>query len=465
LQQAAELFLHLVESTTPFGRVRFVSARPWLSCCLGSSKASIAAFAASALITRSLEGAVTRARLQNATGERLPASGPNETQEQEGDIDWRGGEWEEMRGSLLGLFSRNPMVRAESAAAVRDSLKEEGPMPLEIFLGELSAQDSGEVIDDPFYELLLESQPLLSASSGGADSSAHSRELPTVKKQDAEKLLAIVRSSHVEDAIRRSALEQLRTAAEDRRLEMLLAEDEQLLQLLVSETIDWSRAWGLPIDSLEMAERDAGGEERGFGDLGLSALALLARLSSTSAARRWLLADSTARIHLLLPLIFHPRVEVRRELGALLTALLFSADELLTSLGPLGSAAKVSLLRGAGAGEAADDSEPRTSVPLPFLSQYSFPCSVIGAQVGEPLPEDDGKGKHQTVKRLLEQMRLLESGPVAAWQGVEKKMSAGGALSVVERQALAAIPNLLPERVFERALQEIREAQVRPKCI
>jgi hypothetical protein len=367
-----------------------------------------------------------------------------------------------MRGSLMGLFSQNPTVRAESAAAVRESLKEEGPVPLEIFLGELSAEDSREVIDDPFYELLLESQPLLTARSGGADSSAHSRDLPTFKKQDADKLLAIVRSSHIEDAIRRSALEQLRTAAEDRRLEILLAEDEQLLQLLVSETVDWSRAWGAPIDSLEMAERDARGEERGFGGLGLSALGLLARLSSASAARRWLLADRTARIHPPLPLIFHPRVEVRRELGALLTALLFSTDELLTSLGPLGSAAKVSLLGGA---SAADVSEPRTSVPLPFLSHYSFPCAVTGAQVGEQLPEDDKKGKHQKVKRLLEQMKVLKSGPIAAWQGVEKKRSAGGALSVVERQALAAIPNLLPERVFERALQEIREAQVRPKCV
>lgn len=367
-------------------------------------------------------------------------------------------EWEELKWFLMGLFSKNGAVRQESAMAVRENLKGTTHVPV----GGLSISDglgSRRVEEDPFFELLVDLLPPKTASnhlSKRAEDSAP--ELPAFKKEDAEKLLAIVRSSHVEDPIRRSALEQLRAGLEDRRLEAFLAVDERLLGHLVSETVRWSQGWGSSLDSLEVAEREVRGEERGFGSLGKSALSLLAQLTSSSAARRWLLSERTARIYPLLPLVFHPAADVRQHVGTLLTALLFSTDDLLTSLSPVVPDLEVSLVPLAP--NETGDLRPGTSVPLPFLTCYSFPCPVMGAQVGSPYPENDFEEKHLTVKRLLEQMRFMEGGAVEAWQRLEHKIQSGAALSVAEQQAFAAIPGLSPERVFGTTLQGMQDAKV-----
>lgn len=476
LQPAAALFLHLVESVPPSERARFAFARPWLSGCLDSPRAASAAFAATGLITRSLESAVTQARVQSSTGNSLPGSrdAPGEERgvsakstgergEAVGrervvpEATWQELEWEELRWKLMGMYSKNPAVRAESSADVREGLEELG----EGLSGLLLARDSSEHVSDPFRELLVEVQIQEDDVSTAGGETLPARELPAATRRDTESLLAIVRSPHVEDAIRRSALEQLRASTADRRLETLLAEDERLLELLVGETLKWAQEWGYPLDCLELAEREVRGEERGFAGFGLSALGLLARLSSSKPARGWLLGDPTARIYPLLPLVFHPTVEVRRELGALLTALLFSADELLTSFGSAGTNVPVILHKPPAGSEATGNSEPRTPVPLPLLGSFSFPCPVISARVAESLPEETGERPElQKVKRLLEQMRLLEGGPVAAWERVERKRGAGGDLSAVEHQAWAAVLGLLPERVFNSMLREIQEAQV-----
>ncbi|GAQ84307.1 hypothetical protein KFL_001840060 [Klebsormidium nitens] len=483
-EPAAALFLHLVDSVPPSERARFASARPWLSGCLDLPRATSAAFAASGLITRSLESAVTQARIQNATGgslqgaeeapgkeRRIPGERISGTEEAAGGergiqgATWQELEWEELRWKLMGLLSKNPAVRAESSADVRDSLKELGEGLSGLLLGGGLAEDGSEDVSDPFRDLLVDVQALGDDVSTEVVETVPARELPAATRRDAESLLAIVRSPHVEDAIRRSALEQLRASTADRRLETLLAEDERLLELLVGETLKWAQDWGSPLDCLELAEREVRGEERGSGGFGLSALGLLARLSSSKPARKWLLGDPTARIHPLLPLVFHPTVEVRRELGALLTALLFSADELLTSLGSAGTSVPVTVHIPPAASEAIGDSEPRTPVPLPLLASFAFPCPVVPARVAGSLPEDNGERPElQKVKRLLEQMRLLEDGPIPAWEKVERKRGAGGDLSLVERQAWAAVPGLLPEKVFDTILRQNQEAQSHDDC-
>ncbi|KAL2635459.1 hypothetical protein R1flu_006938 [Riccia fluitans] len=345
---------------------------------------------------------------------------------------------------------------------------------------QVSEASHGKIMDDPsmisvdpFQHCFLRQEEVNSSTttSRGPAKNSHRKISPSGQKK-VEDLLSIFKSSSVGEVIRKSAVEHLIWLIEDPSLCCLLGSDENLFRALIFEIMnsmvnDGVQGNGNMHPKKNIFDDD---EELGQGlsptlaDLGTACLRFLTKLVLSPALdgelkfRDLLVSNYFEHIWSLLPMVYHPSEAARKDMAVLLSFFLFSSDMLLSGLKQMGVISDQ--LPSETSGQSSD-TVTQMFVPAPFARAYCFPWQVVPVQVTSSVSAScESCVEEKFVHRFITQIDLLEEGPENLLSRLERRVSAGESLQIIELQAFSCLSVLHPELSIKRILKLLADSQL-----
>ncbi|KAL3692358.1 hypothetical protein R1sor_006009 [Riccia sorocarpa] len=473
-KQAAELLFHLIQDLSEVERSELIDMLPWIECggSLSPQVRSLVSQISELLLRAQLS---LEASSQSSSTKRTKV------------------ECIELLSILRSLFSSCVSQRLRGSSTLLKVIRNRASskvltswwlqkLPVEKYPSrQISEKPDGKIMEDasvdPFQHCFLHQEEEVTSStstyrSEGRAKSSH-RKISLAGQKKVEDLLSIFKSSSVGEVIRKSAVEHLIWLIEDPSLCCLLGNDEQLFKALIFEitnsfvkdevhgngNIHPATKKNIFDDDEELEK----GVSPTFADLGTACLRFLTKLSMSPALdgelnyRDLLLGNSFGHIWSLLPMVYHPCETARRDMAVLLSFCLFSPSMLLSGLKRMG------VINDEIPSETCcqfSDTVMRFSVPAQFERAYCFPCHVVPVQVTASLSSSRENGvEEKFVHRFIRQIDLLEEGPESLLSRLEKKVSAGESLEIVEQQAFACLSVLHPKISIKRILSLLADTQ------
>lgn len=336
IQVCAELLLHHVEFLDLQDRVQMLPALSWIACSASLSRECSIADKVANYLLHAMEIKRTSAKWELSSHSTTPAA------------------WTEISFFLRPLFSLSSSERCGAARELLNALQNccniEGYVPWWISQSVICARrkSASHYTHDPFrYFLLFDREESLTGCpiatfvnlvQGMEDN--HNFEYLRKRDEQVVNLLDFIKSSVATCGVaKKCALQQLLNMPMCTLLQVA-EHNFDLLDILVNEIVNWlkldhPKSAGMKEETMVGSNDGGMHPKKNIGEACLHLLTKLAASPSTyeiSRIRSWLVSNPKERVELLLPLVFHPNITVRKDIALLLTFLLFSADLLYFDL-------------------------------------------------------------------------------------------------------------------------------------